>query len=240
MLNTRQVAGLLYSMGHTFDNLDSTYLATEEFLSTSDPHAIGSRADLDLLEDLRDAAAYTLHHDYSHGLDVDFIRGINAQLRRTAALEPGVLRDRANIMVHTMAGDYTPAVPDAARIKGILDAANKGPGTPADAARLFASLARMQPFGDGNKRTALLAANGLLLMRGEDKAMIVPTTDPERHEFNKLLGDWYMKGDPAVIDRLVDFNMQVDGLDDYGHPLFIASNTADQPAAPERARSAAR
>lgn len=240
MLNTRQVAGLLYSMGHTFDNLDSTYLATEEFLSTSDPHAIGSRADLDLLEDLRDAAAYTLHHDYSHGLDVDFIRGINAQLSRTAALEPGVLRDRANIMVHTIAGDYTPAVPDAARIKGILDASNKGPGTPADAARLFASLARMQPFGDGNKRTALLAANGLLLMRDEDKAMIVPTTDPERHEFNKLLGDWYMKGDPAVIDWLADFNMQVDGLDDYGHPLFIASNTADQPAAAEQTRGTAR
>ncbi len=240
MLNTRQVAGLLYSMGHTFDNLDSTYLATEEFLSTSDPHAIGSRADLDLLEDLRDAAAYTLHHDYSHGLDVDFIRGINAQLSRTAALEPGVLRDRANIMVHTMAGDYPPAVPDAARIKGILDASNKGPGTPADAARLFASLARMQPFGDGNKRTALLAANGLLLMRDEDKAMIVPTTDPERHEFNKLLGDWYMKGDPAVIDWLADFNMQVDGLDDYGHPLFIASNTADQPAAAEQTRGTAR
>ncbi|MUH60524.1 Fic family protein [Bifidobacterium canis] len=222
MLNTRQVTGLLYSMGHTFDNLNSTYLATEKFLSTSDPHAIGSRADLDLLEDLRDAAAYMLHHDYSHGLDIDFIRGINAHLKRTAALEPGELRNQANIMVRTMAGDYIPPIPDAVQIKKILDAANESSGSQTDTARLFVSLARMQPFGDGNKRTALLAANGLLLMHGEDKAMIVPTADPERHEFNRLLGNWYMQDDPTVIDWLADFNARVDGLDDYGHPVFIA------------------
>lgn len=42
MLTTKQITGLLYSMGHTFDNLASTYIATEEFLTTKDtpsPHA---------------------------------------------------------------------------------------------------------------------------------------------------------------------------------------------------------
>lgn len=31
-LNTRQLTGVLYSMVHTFDNLSSTYMATQEFV----------------------------------------------------------------------------------------------------------------------------------------------------------------------------------------------------------------
>ena len=42
MLTTKQITGLLYSMGHTFDNLASTYIATEEFLTTNAPQVIGS------------------------------------------------------------------------------------------------------------------------------------------------------------------------------------------------------
>lgn len=56
-----------------------------------------------------------------------------------------------------------------------------------------------------------------------DKAMIVATTGPARREFNKLLGDWYMNSDPAVIDWLADFHAQVDGLDDYGPRIHRAA-----------------
>lgn len=42
-LNTRQLTGVLYSMGRTFDNLSSTYMATREFLRTNNPAVIGSR-----------------------------------------------------------------------------------------------------------------------------------------------------------------------------------------------------
>lgn len=220
MLDTRQITGLLYSMGHTFDNLNSTYLATGEFLSTANPRVIGSRADLDLLRDLRDASAYMLHHDYSRGLDAKFVRGLNAQLKRTAALEPGELRNAQNIMVHTALGDYVPPVPSEQAIERVLGEANASAGSLTDAAHLFARLARMQPFGDGNKRTALLAANGLLLMHGTERPLIVPTVDPQRREFNRLLGEWYVHDDSQVIDWLSDFNARVEGLDDDGHPIF--------------------
>lgn len=219
MLTTKQITGLLYSMGHTFDNLASTYIATEEFLTTNDPHVIGSRGDLALLQDLQAASRCMLHYDYSHGLTLDFIRSLNASMTRTAALDPGALRKRSNIMVHTMKGDYIPPIPDENTITTLLSDATRSPGSLIDAARLFAQLAKIQPFGDGNKRTALLAANGLLIMRHQPHVLTVPVTDPEKQEFNTKLSAWYLDDDPQVIDLLASYNTRLRGLDRQGHPI---------------------
>ncbi|MEE1295965.1 MAG: Fic family protein [Bifidobacterium sp.] len=221
MMDTRQLTGLLYSMGHTFDNLASTYMATAEFLSTNNPEIIGSRSDLALLQDLRDAASYTLHEPLATPLDVDFVRGINAELSRTAAIEPGKLRESANIMVHTASGAYIPPVPDATAMGDVIGAAMEGDDPMRDAARLFAHLAKMQPFGDGNKRTALLAANRLLMLRGVDRAMVVPTEDPAKGTFNTMLGEWYVHDAPAVIDWLAGYNREISGVDDLGHAVPV-------------------
>lgn len=230
-LDTRQLTGLLYSMGRTFDNLSSTYMATEEFLRTNNAGVVGSKADLALLEDLRDAARYALHHDGE--LDVDFVQGINASLSRTAALEPGQLRQAQNIMVHTTSGDYIPPIPDRGRMQSSIDEANHGDGDLHSASTLFASLARMQPFGDGNKRTALLAANRLLADRGVDRALIVPTQDPERVEFNDLMGAWYVQDNPKVIDWLAEYNEGIEGLDDYGHAIAYTADLGMEDGMPQ-------
>ncbi|ATU20629.1 Fic family protein [Bifidobacterium choerinum] len=219
-LDTKQLAGLLYSMGHTFDNLSSTYIATEEFLRTNNPRVIGSRADLALLEDLRDASSYALHEPAP--LDAAFVKGVNARLSRTAALEPGVLRTDRNIMVRTSIGDYIPEVPDEEGMESVLAEARHGDGGLFGAAQLFARLARMQPFGDGNKRTALLVANRLLLDHGTGRALIVPTQDPDRRTFNDLMGLWYVREDVRVMRWLADYNEDIAGLDEYGRPITRA------------------
>lgn len=216
-LDTKQLAGLLYSMGHTFDNLSSTYIATEEFLRTDNPKVIGSRADLALLEDLKDASSYALHEAVP--LDAAFVRGVNAKLSRTAALEPGVLRTGRNIMVRTSIGDYIPDIPDEEEMESVLAAARHGDGGLLDAAQLFARLARMQPFGDGNKRTALLVANRVLLDHGAGRALIVPTQNPARRTFNDLMGRWYAQEDVCVMRWLADYNEDIAGLDEYGRPI---------------------
>ena len=125
-LNTRQLTGVLYSMGRTFDNLSSTYMATREFLRTNNPAVIGSRQDLALLQDLRDAAAWTLHYDYENGIDVDYVRGINAQLTRTAAIEPGTIRTTSNIFVRTARGDYYPPVPERDEMENAIERLTNG------------------------------------------------------------------------------------------------------------------
>ena len=212
-LSTKQLAGLLYSMGRTFDGLQSTFMATEEFLRTGNPQVVNSKADYNLLLDLRQAADYTLHYDYAREpIDLAYVKSINAQLTRTAAMEPGKLRDeRTPVMVSTPLGRYEPPVPDSATIASLIKSTvggATGEDILEDAVRLFAGLARMQPFGDGNKRTALLAGNGLLIAHGDRHPLTVPTSDKDRTWFNRELAAYYLNSNQTIIRHLAKWNRQ--------------------------------
>ena len=213
-LSTKQLAGLLYSMGRTFDGLQSTFMATEEFLRTGNPQVVNSKADYNLLLDLRQAADYTLHYDYAREpIDLAYVKSINAQLTRTAAMEPGKLRDeRTPVMVSTpLGGGYEPPVPDSATIASLIKSTvggATGEDILEDAVRLFAGLAKMQPFGDGNKRTALLAGNGLLIAHGDRHPLTVPTSDKDRTWFNRELAAYYLNSDQTIIRHLAKWNRQ--------------------------------
>ncbi|WP_258334413.1 Fic family protein [Bifidobacterium asteroides] len=212
-LSTKQLAGLLYAMGRTFDGLQSTFMATEEFLRTGNPQVVNSKADYNLLLDLRQAADYTLHYDYAREpIDLAYVKSINAQLTRTAAMEPGKLRDeRTPVMVSTPLGRYEPPVPDSATIASLIKSTvggATGEDILEDAVRLFAGLAKMQPFGDGNKRTALLAGNGLLIAHGDRHPLTVPTSDKDRTWFNRELAAYYLNSDQTIIRHLAKWNRQ--------------------------------
>ena len=212
-LSTKQLAGLLYSMGRTFDGLQSTFMATEEFLRTGNPQFVNSKADYNLLLDLRQAADYTLHYDYAREpIDLAYVKSINAQLTRTAAMEPGKLRDeRTPVMVSTPLGRYEPPVPDSATIASLIKSTvggATGEEILEDAVRLFAGLAKMQPFGDGNKRTALLAGNGLLIAHGDRHPLTVPTSDKDRTWFNRELAAYYLNSDQTIVRHLAKWNRQ--------------------------------
>lgn len=212
-LSTKQLTGLLYSMGRTFDGLQSTFMATEEFLRTGNPQVVNSKADYNLLLDLRQAADYTLHYDYAREpIDLAYVKSINAQLTRTAAMEPGKLRDeRTPVMVSTPLGRYEPPVPDSATIASLIKSTvggATGEDILEDAVRLFAGLAKLQPFGDGNKRTALLAGNGLLIAHGDRHPLTVPTSDKDRTWFNRELAAYYLNSDQTIVRHLAKWNRQ--------------------------------
>ncbi|WEV75957.1 Fic family protein [Bifidobacterium sp. ESL0800] len=225
LMTTKGLAGLLYRMGRTFDGLNTSRMATEEFLRTGNPNVVGSRNDYALLCDLKDASSYVIEYDYStRPMDLAWFTGINAKMTRTAAMEPGVLRTTENVIVSTRRGTYTPPVPSAAAIEQELDLVSDdstsvasstadSPAAPAHnvqplerASHLFATLAKMQPFGDGNKRTALLAANGLLLKLHSSAILAVPVEPPDRDTFNDKLSAWYFDNDPSVIDWFANWN----------------------------------
>lgn len=209
-LSTRQLAKLLYAMGRTFDGLQSTFTDTEEFLHTGNPNVLVSKADYNLLLDLRQSADYTSHYDYAHRpIDLDFIKGINAQLTRTAAMDPGKLRDKHSpVSVSTPLGRYEPPVPDPGAITALVEntTRRKEDDDLTRAASLFAGLARMQPFGDGNKRTALLTANGLLIAAHNRQSFTVPTSDEDRNWFNRELAAYYLCEDRTIISHLTAWN----------------------------------
>lgn len=151
---------------------------------------------------------YTLAYEYGvKPFDLSYVRGINACLKRTAAINPGMLRTSENVMVRCASGQmYTPSVPDETALERCIRQACDSPGTLLDASGLFASLERFQPFGNGNKRTAVLAANGLIVRAGGVSPLEVPVESDETREFNELLSAWYVHDDPAVIVWLASWN----------------------------------
>ncbi|MFT8704584.1 Fic family protein [Bifidobacterium aquikefiricola] len=205
LMTVHGLSKLLYEMGRTFDNLSSTRLATEEFLRTNNPKVLGSRNDLALLSDLKDAADYALKYA-QRSIDFAYLCGINAQMTRTASIEPGKIRTASNIVVHTALGDYVPPIPKESELSLTISHASVESDPLTAASTAFVTIARSQPFGDGNKRSALLLSNGLLLHRGYQGMLSVPVEDPDRREFNARLSAWYLQGDDSIIAWLSAWN----------------------------------
>lgn len=205
MLDTRRLSEVIFTAGVVFDNLRSTRLATESFLHSGDISGVTSRADLQLLEDLRDAAAVAMRIRYrGTELTSGDIKAINAAMTRSAALYPGVYRlTEDGIGVNTPYGVHMPPGIDDDGVQRLIDRvalAGQDGSSARQAAMLFVLLAKAQPFGDGNKRTALLAANTLL--QGET-ILSVPYSeyDPQlAATFNDLLARAYVcdEVDPCV------------------------------------------
>lgn len=202
------LARLLYRMGRTFDNLTTSQLNTEEFLRTGNPDVLMSKSDEALLTDLKDAATFVLGTGPDTTLDSDWACAINAHLTKTAAMKPGRLRVSGEpVWVDTVYGRYVPGTPEPEELSDIMEQAETSTTNVFAASRLFARLARLQPFGDGNKRTAMLAANGLLIKRDSPYMLAVPVEGQDKELFIRTLSGWYMYGDEEVVSWLAEWNL---------------------------------
>lgn len=198
-----QVADLLdviYTAGTVFDGLSTSRPATDAFLRTGDTTGVRGRGDLALLEDLRDAAEIALDCAGSRldsRLDAAALKRINAAMTRSAALNPGKLRTAAQgIGVRTPLGRFEPPEIDEAGLDALITQALNAPNDVERAIELFLRLAKAQPFEDGNKRTAILAANAFLIGSGSDVFLTVPFDDNDpatSSRFNEMLARWYLR-----------------------------------------------
>ncbi|MFT4165894.1 MAG: Fic family protein [Microlunatus sp.] len=200
------LAGVVYSSGKVFNGLSTGRLDTENFLRSGSLSGIASRSDLALLEDLRDVASLIIEHA-DRPVNAAFVRQINAQITRTGALHPGQFRtSEQQIGVNTRYGRHTPdAVTDDA-LQHLIEQATASPDREENALDLFIEIAKAQPFEDGNKRTALFAANCLLLGADTGTLLVVPVDehDPTLSEqFNDLLARAYLEDDHAGVKALL-------------------------------------
>jgi hypothetical protein len=200
-----QLAGVIYSAGKVFDGLSTGRLDTENFLQSGSTDGIASRADLALLEDLRDAAHVVLdHHGYP---DATFVCAINASLTRSAALRPGQFRTAdQQIGVSTRHGRHTPGPVTDQALQALLDDALDTPDIHEAAVNVFIALARAQPFEDGNKRTALLAANTVLLAGSTGTLLVIPFDDHDpsvAEHFNDHLATAYVHADSSGVTAML-------------------------------------
>lgn len=206
------LAAVVYSSGKVFDGLSTGRLDTENFLRSGSLEGVTSRSDLALLEDLRDVAQFVIDQETgetTRPIDAAFVSEINARMTRSAALHPGVLRrEDQHIGVNTRYGRHTPPALTVDAVQRLVLDAVGGPDPIEGALELFVRLAKAQPFGDGNKRTALFAANALLLAARVPYVLVVPVDDADpsvADTFNDLLARAYVHDEDAgVKDMLRD------------------------------------
>lgn len=201
-----ELAGVVYSAGKVFDDLRTGRIDTENFLRSGDTSGVTSRSDLALLEDLRDAAMFILEADTAT-LDAEFVCALNGQLTRSAALHPGQFRtEEQQIGVNTRHGRHTPPAITGSQLQDLIDAAVDVDNPSESALDLFVSIARAQPFEDGNKRTALFAANFHLIQANSKTLLFIPGAERDEQlakQFNDLLARTYLTGDRSGVKDLL-------------------------------------
>lgn len=186
------LAGVVYSSGRVFDGLTTGRLDTAEFLRTGNTDGISSRQDLFLLEDLRDVARLVIEHGTAHlPVDAAFLQTLNSTITRSGALHPGQFRrEDQKIGVNTSHGRHEPPAIDAPGLHALITRATAGSSITENAIDLFVALAKAQPFEDGNKRTALFAANALLIGSDAGVLLTIPVDDdPSRTQTARAFND---------------------------------------------------
>lgn len=203
-INLADLAGVVYSAGRVFDGLTVGRRDTENFLRSGSLAGVSSRADLALLEDLRDVAQFVIDHR-GQPIDAAYVRTINAQITRSGAIHPGKLRtEDQQIGVQTRYGRHTPPALTEKGLQQLTDSVADRKDVAEQALDLFVVLAKAQPFEDGNKRTALFVANSLLIGHGRLLVVPVDERDPQLADtFNDRLARAYLYDERDGVKALM-------------------------------------
>jgi prophage maintenance system killer protein len=212
-LTVSDLAGVVYSAGKVFDGLSVSRVDTENFLRSGRLGGVASRADLALLEDLRDAAQFVIDHA-GRTLDSAFVRAVNATITRSGALHPGRLRTQSqSIGVATPYGRHAPDALTQVGLQALLDTAARSKNDVREhALELFVDLAEAQPFEDGNKRTAVFVANRLLIGAASGVLLTIPVDDDDDDDdddpslaamFHDRLARAYVYGEVDSLKKLL-------------------------------------
>lgn len=209
-MHATDLLDVIYTAGVVFDGLSTSRPATDRYLRSGDTDGVRGRGDLALLQDLEAAAEFVIV-TAGEPVTADYLGRINAQLTRSAALNPGKLRRaEQGIGVHTAHGRHEPATMTVEGLDALIQEQLLLDDALQSAAHLFVEVARAQPFEDGNKGTAFFAANSYLIGQGTELLMAVPHdgADPTvSREFHDQLARAYAFGETGlVVEALVRHN----------------------------------
>ena len=176
------------------EGINTTYPDTKTILEGVNVPSL--RLDeINCILNLRDAWNFTLSNIDSD-VTLDFICKVNSFVSRNESLEWGVLRT-GKVGINGV--DYIPSIPNRddviINIKEILKEEN----ITSRSLNLMLYLMRSQIFWDGNKRTAMIVANKILIENG---CGIISVKENNINEFNKLLTEYY---NTANKDKIISF-----------------------------------
>ena len=151
--------------------------------------------EINCILNLRDAWNFTLSN-IDTDITLDFICKVNSFVSRNESLEWGVLRT-GKVGINGV--DYIPDIPNREDVITNINEILKEENITSRSLNLMLYLMRSQIFWDGNKRTAMIVANKLLISNG---CGIISVKEDDINEFNKLLTEYYNTGNK---DKIIPF-----------------------------------
>lgn len=138
-------------------------------------------------------------------VSLELILKVNSHISRNESLSWGTLRT-GNVGISGT--DYIPKIPEEKEVLKEIDNILAIPDITLRSIKYMLYGTRNQLFWDGNKRTSMIIANKIMIMNGKG---IILVKDENLLEFNKLLTDYYTKGEDTKIIEFL-YNKCIYGL----------------------------
>ena len=180
-----------------FENCQTTLLQTEQIINGQNV-ASASLGDIQTILNLKRAYQYVMRH-ISDGLPVDIplLKKINSIVAQEDSLAPGDFRTGTVGVTLVDGSRHTPPAMSEVDVQNLLgQIENRSNSTTETAIRSMLAFMRQQIFWDGNKRTATLFANAMLIEKG---CGILEISELQMPEFNTKLSDFYRSGDDTDV-----------------------------------------
>ena len=180
-----------------FENCQTTLLQTEQIINGQNV-ASASLGDIQTILNLKRAYQYLIRH-ISDGLPIDIplLKKINSIVAQEDSLAPGDFRTGTVGVTLADGSRHTPHAMSEVEVQDLFgQIANRSCSTTETAIRSMLAFMRQQIFWDGNKRTATLFANALLIEKG---CGILEISELQMPEFNEKLSVFYRSGDDTDV-----------------------------------------
>ncbi|WEV43952.1 Fic family protein [Lactobacillus sp. ESL0684] len=176
-----------------FEGLTTTMPQTQTIIDGMGVDGV-SIDDINIIVQLKRGWQFAINYDQP--INLDFEKQINKIVARDTAAFPGYLRNSSG-RVETYRGEFSPPAIDKDKEKNYLNSVlNSHRSTTDKAMTVMYHNMRQQMFYDGNKRTATIAANKIMIENG---AGLINIPLDQWTIWNQKLADYYFSNDMTEL-----------------------------------------
>ncbi|CAM3260244.1 Fic family protein [Filibacter tadaridae] len=180
----KSVIGLIHSASR-LENVNTTFSQTKTIVEGMSVSGI-SMDDIQIILNLKNAYQYVLNSPHDTTFNLAIACRINSFISYNESLEWGALRT-GNVGIYGV--DYTPTIPiESEVVAAINEIMGSKMSLTYKALKYMYYAMRTQLFWDGNKRTAIVSANAIMMLNGVG---IVNVSEHQLEEWNQLLSEYY-------------------------------------------------
>ncbi|KRL11682.1 Fic family protein [Schleiferilactobacillus perolens] len=170
-----------------FEHLTLQYSEVESILKDQYVPDI-KPSEIQVILNLRDAYQYAATINNVTDFSLTNVLEINLLVKGARAQDAGQIRT-TDVIVPLTNETYQPPIPNEAQVQKLVTNIMSDTTTTTDKAlTLMLTLSRMQPFMDGNKRTAIVAASALMFA---DKRGLIAIPEDKLHWYSWQLTKYY-------------------------------------------------